>query len=77
MLTGDIELCDAATLWREGMDPKRPGQAGERSSNAKGKVMHPSQGNAKHNYRLDGKGIESSPEENDLAGLVVWKFNVT
>ncbi|GAB0191140.1 triadin [Grus japonensis] len=33
---------------------------------AKCKVLHVSQGNPKHNYRLGGGWIESSPEEKDL-----------
>ncbi|PKU45793.1 rna-directed dna polymerase from mobile element jockey-like [Limosa lapponica baueri] len=35
-------------------------------NNAKCKVLHMSQGNPKHKYRLSGKGIESNPQEKDL-----------
>lgn len=46
-----------------------------RSNKAKGKILHPGQGNDKHKYRMDGGEIESSPEEEDLAGLVDWKLS--
>ncbi|RMC12132.1 hypothetical protein DUI87_11267 [Hirundo rustica rustica] len=48
-----------------------------RFNKAKCNVLHTGQSNAKHKYRLDGGGIESSPEEKDLAGLVDWKLSMT
>ncbi|GAB0206145.1 hypothetical protein GRJ2_003080100 [Grus japonensis] len=43
---------------------------------AKCKVLHMGQRNPKHNYRLGGGWMESSPEEKDL-GVLGDKVNVT
>jgi len=37
-----------------------------KSNKAKTKVLHMSQGNLNHKYRLSGEWIERSPEEKDL-----------
>ncbi|GAB0180222.1 cAMP-dependent protein kinase inhibitor alpha [Grus japonensis] len=44
---------------------------------AKCKVLHMSQGNPKHNYRLGGEQIKSSPEEKDLRVSIDEKLNMT
>ncbi|PKU47399.1 rna-directed dna polymerase from mobile element jockey-like [Limosa lapponica baueri] len=75
----DTKLCSAIDML-EGRDPIQRDLlerwAHMKFKKAKYKVLHLSQGNSKHKYRLGREWIDSSPTEKDLDVLVDEKLNM-
>ncbi|GAB0185831.1 cAMP-dependent protein kinase inhibitor alpha [Grus japonensis] len=77
-LCGGVDTLEGRDAIQRDLDrPERWARANHMKFNkAKCKVLHVGRCNPKHNYRLDGERIQSSPEEKDLIMLIDKKLNM-